>query len=439
MNRIRKLMRRTTTLALISGLIGAGTLFTDTAVERARANTTPVDQNYALVWQDEFNGSEIDSSRWEYQTGPWGSSGVQNCYTKDSDNVSVGNGTLKITALHEPGTRCGGQVKDFTSGFLQTKNRHSWTYGYFEARVKLPTNGSSTWPAFWMSPEKSTYGSWPRSGEIDVFEAKGFDKKFIAANAHWGINDSKRRQQPGHAPVADVGQWHTYGVKWEPGKLEYYLDGKLFHTIDNFRSPNATSHPGPFNIPFYLRLNMAVGGTYLRPHSDANQSLDKLPAVMEVDHVRVWQKQQAPATKAPVRRLPIKQSSGSTVALTFGEECLNIAGGSSPYAPHRLGNDHVVRETVRLRINCDNQQPATGYTTRVTLKLTKLYPDTGRLRLATVVNRAVEEDLTGKVSYGTSADGKYTMATYHVTDGGFGDEDGRANGTILHSTAIYEG
>ena len=74
----------------------------------------------------------------------------------------------------------------------------------------------------------------------------------------------------------------------------------------------------------------------------------------------------------------------------------------------------------------------------MTLKLTKRYPDTDRLKLATVVNRAVKENLTGKVGYGTSADGKYTMATYHVTDGGFGDEDGKANGTILHSTAVYE-
>lgn len=412
-----------------------GNLSTESATPTAHADNPPLDGSYKLVWQDEFDGTTLDTSSWEYQTGPWASSAVQNCYKASSDNVSISDGTLKITARHQPGTPCGANgTRDFTSGFIQTKNKKFWTYGYFEARVKLPTNGSSTWPAFWLSPNEAKYGAWPSSGEIDVVEAKGFDPTHAAADAHWGISDSQRRHEPKKAPVNNVGDWHVYAVKWQEGKLEYFLDGKLFHTINNFRAPNATTHPGPFNIPFYLRLNMAVGGTYLTPYNDANTTLDKFPAVMEVDYVRVWQQSES----EPVRRLPIKQAQGTTVALTFGDSCLNIAGGSSPYAPHSYQSNHVVRETVRLRINCDHQQPATGFTTRVTLKLSKLYADNNKLKLATIQNRAVKEDLTDKVKYGLSADGKYTMATYHVTDGGFGDEDGKANGTILHSTAVYE-
>ena len=239
-----------------------------------------------LIFSDEFEGSELDESKWSYQRGAWNGSNVQNCYV--DENTTVSDGTLKITAKYEPGHDCFNVPIDFTSGFVQTKNRVFWTYGYFEARVKVPAS-NSTWPAFWMSPQEDVYGAWPRSGEIDIFEIRGHNMTESSGNAHWGNSSGDRRQEKGVFQYEDATQWHVYAVEWTEGELNFYIDGEWYHTINNFRAPNATEHPGPFNIDFYIRLNMAVGGTFLsEPHNDAYQNIDQLPAVMEVDYVRVY-------------------------------------------------------------------------------------------------------------------------------------------------------
>ncbi len=241
---------------------------------------------YELIWSDEFEGTQLALDRWSYQIGAWNGSNVQNCYRQE--NVSVANGNLTITARHEFAT-CNGLEKNFTSGFVQTKNVISWKYGYFEARVKLPAS-NSTWPAFWMSPIDQVYGAWPRSGEIDIFEGKGHDMKKVYANAIWGNSSTDKRQQKGPFTIGDASQWHIYGVEWNEGELRYYIDGIHYHTISDFKEPNAGIHPQPFDQDFYLRLNLAVGGDYLdEPWNDANNGIDQLPATMEVDWVRVYQ------------------------------------------------------------------------------------------------------------------------------------------------------
>lgn len=241
-----------------------------------------------LIWSDEFDGDVLDETKWSYQRGGWNGSNVQNCYV--DENTSVSDGSLIITAKYEPGFDCFNATTDFTSGFIQTKDRIDWTYGYFEARVKLPAS-NSTWPAFWMSPQDAIYGTWPRSGEIDIFEVKGHDITKSFGNAHWGISASDKRQEKGTFEIEDVTQWHLYAVEWIEGELNFYIDDVWYHTINDFRAPNATVHPGPFNIGYYLRLNMAVGGDFLdEPHNDANHNLNQLPATMEVDYVRVYNK-----------------------------------------------------------------------------------------------------------------------------------------------------
>ncbi len=241
-----------------------------------------------LIWSDEFDGDSLDEEKWSYQRGGWNGSNVQNCYV--DENTSVVDGFLKITAKYEPGYDCFNSVTDFTSGFVQTKNKIDWTYGYFEALVRVPAS-NSTWPAFWMSPQEDIYGTWPRSGEIDIFEIKGHEMTKSFGNAHWGISGSEKRQEKGTYNFDDATEWHLYAVDWREGELNFFIDGELYHTINDFRQPNATDHPGPFNQGFYLRLNMAVGGNFLdEPHNDANNNLEQLPAVMEVDYVRVYSK-----------------------------------------------------------------------------------------------------------------------------------------------------
>lgn len=244
-----------------------------------------------LIWSDEFNGTELDESKWSYQRGRWNGSQVQNCYV--DDNTTVSNGSLKITAKYEPDYPCFGGDRDFTSGFVQTKDRISWTYGVFRARVKLPSS-NSTWPAFWMSPQDPVYGEWPRSGEIDIFEVRGHDLSSSASNAHWGNSGGDRRQDKGTYVFPDgndASNWHVYEVEWNEGELRFSIDGNHFHTINDFRAPNATTHPGPFNIDYFLRFNVAVGGNFLgSPWNDANNGIDQLPATMEVDWVRVFER-----------------------------------------------------------------------------------------------------------------------------------------------------
>lgn len=243
---------------------------------------------YDLVWSDEFEGTVLDTEKWRYQNGGWNGSNVQNCYVEA--NTSVADGNLKIIAKYEPDYDCFETTTDFTSGFVQTKDKVNWTYGYFEAKVKVPAS-NSTWPAFWMSPQEAVYGNWPQSGEIDIFEIKGHDLTKTYGNAHWGNSGTDKVQNKGIGDVINADEWHIYAVEWSLGELKFYLDGELYHTINDFKEPNATIHPGPFNIGYYLRINMAVGGNYLtEPHNDANQNIDQLPATMEVDYVRVYQK-----------------------------------------------------------------------------------------------------------------------------------------------------
>ena len=242
---------------------------------------------YELIWHDEFNGDEVDESKWSYQNGTWNGANVQNCYVPE--NTSVSDGTLKIIAKYEPGFQCFNQTRDFTSGFIQNRNVVDWTYGYFEARLKVPAS-NSTWPAFWMSPQDDVYGQWPRSGEIDILEIRGHDMTTTTGNAHWGNGVNDRVQQKGPLYIGDASDWHVYGVEWSLGELKFYVDGVHYHTIDNFREPNAASNPAPFDQGFYMRLNMAVGGNFLRePWNDAMNGIDQLPATMEVDYVRVYQ------------------------------------------------------------------------------------------------------------------------------------------------------
>ena len=302
--------------------------YTDNAAHDEKLDSSAADatvdhhSGYKLVWKDEFDGTTLNRDNWGYQTGGWNSSKVQNYYSDSDKNVSVSDGSLKITAHHESTpikTGSGENEKsyDFSSGFVQTQGKQAWTYGYFEARLKMPNaENGSLWPAFWMSPDKAKYGGWPRSGEIDVLETRSYinneDRDHdgqikVAADAHWGTGYGKgnHRHKQGITYVDGSDEWHTYAVKWQEGKLEYYVDGRHYHTIDNFAAPNATEHPGPFNIPFYLRLNVAVGGDYMTgKYQDAHNSIDKFPATMEVDYVRVYQLDGTPPTPPQTNHAP---------------------------------------------------------------------------------------------------------------------------------------
>ena len=289
---------------MIAGLVVSGSLLT---LPTGQAKSV-VSDDYPLndsthwntepIWRDEFDGTSLDKDSWNIYGSGWSANNVQSCYSRSEENVNVKNGSLNLVGLYKPGARCKGNEKsgNFTSGFVETKGKKSWTYGYIEARIKMPNN-KSTWPGFWMSPDKPTYGSWPRSGEIDIVETKGSNLDYAAADAHWGISPGYKKHAQGKdlpAGFKDTTQWHTYGVKWTEGKLEYYIDGEFHGEIDGFKNNNSTGNPnGPFDQDFFLRLNLAIGGNYIdAPWNDAHNSVgaaDDFPATMSVDYVRVYE------------------------------------------------------------------------------------------------------------------------------------------------------
>ena len=306
------------TAVMAVGIVVGGALFTlpmDNA-KGAGSPYPPTDSenwNPEPVWRDEFDGNSLDETKWTALNGGWGDEGqqVRNCYTRSDENINVSGGSLNLIGLYKPGATCtGGNTKtgNFTSGFVQTKNKAYFKYGYIEARIKMPKN-KSTWPGFWMSPNNSPYGpGWPDWGEIDIVEAKGSNRQFAASDAHWrdkntptGQTGSHRNRQ-GVIPPSKFGtnndttEWHTYGVKWTEGKLEYFIDGEWHHTITEFKNSNSTGSPnGPFDQDFFLRLNLAIGGTYIdSPWDDPNNSVgaangEGFPATMSIDYVRVYE------------------------------------------------------------------------------------------------------------------------------------------------------
>ena len=315
-----------TAVMTVSVLVG-GALFT-LPMDNAKGIGSPYpptdseNWNPEPVWRDEFNGNSLDDTKWDYYTGGWKDENqqVQNCYRRESENVNVSGGSLNLIGLYKPGETCTGNTKtgDFTSGFVQTKGKANFKYGYIEARIKMPKN-KSTWPGFWMSPSDKKYGDWPNSGEIDIVEAKGSNPKFAASDAHWrkqsttpgvpGPHGSRQRVIPQNKfDSKDTSEWHTYGVKWTEGKLEYYIDGEFHGEIDGFKNNNSTGNPnGPFDQDFFLRLNLAIGGNYIdAPWNDAHNSVgaaDDFPATMSVDYVRVYERRTAKEVNVPDNNL----------------------------------------------------------------------------------------------------------------------------------------
>lgn len=230
-----------------------------------------------LVWDDEFSGSagsRPSSARWEIETGP--RNGTLQLYTPSTGNVSLnGHGDLVITARR---TASGG----YTSAAIQTAGRFQTEYGRIEARIKLPS-GPGLWPAFWAVGGDFNRVGWPRSGEIDVMENYGSDPYKITGSIHgpWNRPDAYAIHSDKISPVALAGAFHVYGVIWSPNSITFTLDGTPYATV----TPKSLSGNDQwvFNKPFYLILDLAVGGRY-----SGNPKLTRLPQSLVVDWVRVY-------------------------------------------------------------------------------------------------------------------------------------------------------
>ncbi len=231
------------------------------------------------VWQDEFNtGSAADATKWTYETGGngWGNNEMQ--YYTSGANTTITGGNLNITAKKE--TFSG---RDFTSSRMITKGKGDWLYGRFEVKAKIP-RGRGTWPAIWMLSSDNAYGNWPASGEIDIMEHVGYDVNKIHCSIHTSAyNHTRGTQKTATKIVPDAtDSFHVYRIDWTPYAVRGFIDGvSYFEFVNN----NTGFTAWPFNKPFHLILNVAVGGNW-----GGVQGVDNtiFPATMQVDYVRVY-------------------------------------------------------------------------------------------------------------------------------------------------------
>lgn len=248
--------------------------------------SVPAPAGWQLVWADEFNYKGLpDTSSWDYDTGGhgWGNKERQYYTAARLENARVENGVLIIEARKEQM-----DTNQYTSVRLITRGKKEWVYGRFEARAKLP-RGVGTWPAIWMLAAEDSYGEgyWPHNGEIDIMEHVGFNQGFIHASTHslkyyHGIG-TQRTDTVFSNNVSDT--FHNYIMEWSPDTIKVYFDDRLYFTSTN-------DHSGweawPFDKPFYLILNIAVGGAW-----GGIMGIDDSvwPQKMEIDYVRVYEKE----------------------------------------------------------------------------------------------------------------------------------------------------
>ena len=266
---------------------------------------------YTLVWSDEFNGDTLDRSKWDYQIGNgltasnnagWGNQEAE-YYTDSTDNVYVQDGNLHITALKQDTTDPAEGTFHYTSGRLRTTSDvagqlFATKYGRVEARMILPTE-EGAWPAFWMLPQDQfIYNGWAASGEIDIMEAYGDKPKLFAGTIHFGSqwpNNIYKGKSYTFDDTTDVGVYHTYGIEWEPGKITWFVDDVEYYTADTWYSITAgtaenNTFDAPFDVPFYILLNVAVDGTWDAGEADNGDYTGNGRSSMLVDYVRVYGK-----------------------------------------------------------------------------------------------------------------------------------------------------
>jgi beta-glucanase (GH16 family) len=280
---------------------------------------------WTLVWSDEFDGNAVDPAKWDFEIGNgffdyrthtwipgWGNEELQ-YYTKNPDNVFVRDSLLHIRAIKESLHGCG-----YTSARMKTRRRDGTPlftkqYGRFEVRAKVPY-GKGLWPALWLLPQDDAYGPWAASGEIDILEIVGERPTEYLGTIHFGSTFPKRELVTHVHKLAGgstVGDFHVYAVEWEPGEIRWLVDGSVWATQTfwwscskqrNGKGSVARSAadlnpwPAPFDQPFYLVMNVAVGGNFPGAPNDAT----RFPAELVVDYVRVYQKSGGPGALKPI-------------------------------------------------------------------------------------------------------------------------------------------
>ncbi len=260
-------------------------LFLSCSLPNRRLFRKPVETGYIsplrynqwkLVWQDEFDGLRIDTTKWTQEVNDWGGGNEElQYYTARPENAFVEDGVLAIVAQKEPY-----QTRGFTSARLNSHYKGDWKYGRFDIRAKMP-KGWGLWSAIWMLPTDNEYGAWPAGGEIDIAEVLGREPTELYGSVHFGSRTpEKRRSIEGKKRLLlrDFSQqFHVFSIEWEPYEIRWYLDNQLYHTAKITR---------PLDERYHLLLNLAIGGQW-PGHPKVNT---EFPSYFYVDYVRVFER-----------------------------------------------------------------------------------------------------------------------------------------------------
>lgn len=241
---------------------------------------------WTLIWNDEFNADSIDSGKWNHEN--WWPGYVNNelqSYSDDPSNSFVEEGNLHIVVKKEMPFDLNNPA--YNSARLNTAGKGDWVYGRFEIKARLP-QGKGLWPAIWMMPTYSVYGSWPTSGEIDIMEMLGHETDRIYGTIHYG-NHYPDKSDTGTSYRLSEGDFsadfHIFALEWEEGKIRWYVDDTPYLTATNWFTVGG-DWPAPFDQEFHIILNVALGGDW--PGNPDQTTI--LPQTMLVDYVRVYQK-----------------------------------------------------------------------------------------------------------------------------------------------------
>lgn len=262
----------------LSIMMIATTFFVSCSVDETQ---TVVNHYTRLVMSDEFNTDGApDSSLWTYDIGRgqngWGNNELQ-YYTDRPENIKVEDGMLHIIARQEAFEGAG-----YTSARIKTQGLFERTYGRFEARIKLPW-GQGIWPAFWLLGNDCEQNTWPLCGEIDIMEYRGQHPTLIEGSVHgpgYSAGNAISKSYTLENGRFDT-DFHVFGIEWGPDFINFYVDDALYNQI----TPNDVPGQWVFDHPFYIIMNVAVGGNYVgSPNSET-----QFPQTMLVDYIRVYE------------------------------------------------------------------------------------------------------------------------------------------------------
>lgn len=250
-------------------------------------SATPTERK--LVWADEFDKPGVatpglpDTTRWRYDVGGhgFGNNELQFYRANRLENARIENGRLIIEARKERH-----ENREYTSAKLITRGKHEWKYGRFEIRAKLPP-GRGSWPAIWMLGSNIDKVGWPLCGEIDIMEHVGFDPNVVHGTLHTDAYNHVKGTHKGAKTTVPTAMtdFNVYAVEWTTSQIDFFVNDQKYHTLTR-QALGSSPAQWPLDQPYYLILNVAVGGNW-----GGQKGVDDstLPYKMEIDYVRVYQ------------------------------------------------------------------------------------------------------------------------------------------------------